>query len=312
MSLLSEFLAIAGDWRCVFPQQRTFQRGVRQALGSLVCLGRRCLTRIIWANGGQEPQLERGVFFSTRAAIGSRSSCFQPILKRALAYVPPTSGRRGHRRHPPARKTGRAVPQAFYQHDPLSPPFPPQSGVGSALLAGFAAGTSAPQRAPVGTRALPIRFPGSLASEAPRKESHRRDAETVSGSGETRRICPAALWRWASNSGRDWIKPAGLTRCWCWPAMAASGIALVLERFRKGWSCWLEGKETPNCVFAQQRIPRRFYAVEKFTPEQVRQDESRVWKTTKIFYGGKRRKDPLQSSLPACTGNAAPSSVRCV
>ncbi len=31
MSLLSEFLAIAEDWRCVFPQQRTFQRGVRQA-----------------------------------------------------------------------------------------------------------------------------------------------------------------------------------------------------------------------------------------------------------------------------------------
>ena len=47
MSLLAAFLAIVQDWRNVFPQQRTFQRGVRQALGSLVCLGRRCLTRII-------------------------------------------------------------------------------------------------------------------------------------------------------------------------------------------------------------------------------------------------------------------------
>ncbi len=35
---------------------------------------------------------------------------------------------------------------------------------------------------------------------------------------------------------------------------------------------------------------RRFYATEKFTPEQVRQDESRIYKTTRIFYGGKRRK----------------------
>jgi hypothetical protein len=35
---------------------------------------------------------------------------------------------------------------------------------------------------------------------------------------------------------------------------------------------------------------RRFYAVDKFTPEQVRQDDDRDWKTTKIFYGGKRRK----------------------
>ena len=30
--------------------------------------------------------------------------------------------------------------------------------------------------------------------------------------------------------------------------------------------------------------------MDKFTPEQVRQDEARPWKTTKIFYGGKRRK----------------------
>src|SRR5439155_21665940 len=39
-----------------------------------------------------------------------------------------------------------------------------------------------------------------------------------------------------------------------------------------------------------QKGARRFYAQQKFTPEQVRQDNSRGWKTTKIFYGGKRRK----------------------
>ena len=35
---------------------------------------------------------------------------------------------------------------------------------------------------------------------------------------------------------------------------------------------------------------RRFYGTEKFTPEQVRQDEAQPWKETKVFYGGKRRK----------------------
>ena len=30
--------------------------------------------------------------------------------------------------------------------------------------------------------------------------------------------------------------------------------------------------------------------MDKFTPEQVRKDESRAWSTTTIFYGGKRRK----------------------
>jgi hypothetical protein len=35
---------------------------------------------------------------------------------------------------------------------------------------------------------------------------------------------------------------------------------------------------------------RRFYDIHKFTPEQVRQEERQLWKTTKIFYGGQRRK----------------------
>lgn len=29
MSLLSEFLCIMADWRAVFPQQRTYTRGMR-------------------------------------------------------------------------------------------------------------------------------------------------------------------------------------------------------------------------------------------------------------------------------------------
>ena len=37
-------------------------------------------------------------------------------------------------------------------------------------------------------------------------------------------------------------------------------------------------------------VSRRFYDIHRFTPEQVRQDESRAWKITRIFYGGKRRK----------------------
>jgi hypothetical protein len=35
---------------------------------------------------------------------------------------------------------------------------------------------------------------------------------------------------------------------------------------------------------------RRFYDTRKFTPEQVRFDESMAWQTTRIFYGGKWRK----------------------
>ena len=76
MSLLSEFLAITQHWRGVFPQQRTFQRAVRQALGSLVCLGRRCLSRLIWTNGGQNRSW--GAESCIPAVSGNRRSCFGP------------------------------------------------------------------------------------------------------------------------------------------------------------------------------------------------------------------------------------------
>ena len=41
MTLLATFSHVTAEWRGVFPQARTWRRAVRQALGSLVCLGRR-------------------------------------------------------------------------------------------------------------------------------------------------------------------------------------------------------------------------------------------------------------------------------
>ena len=113
MSLLSAFLAIVGDWRAVFPQQRTFQRGVRQGLGSLVCLGRRCLSRIIWTNGGQNRSWSAEYFLHSRCHWEPQQ-LFRPILKRALAYCPQrlVGVALDDTR---LRKTGRSIPQAFYQ-----------------------------------------------------------------------------------------------------------------------------------------------------------------------------------------------------
>ncbi len=88
MSLLAAFLSIVQDWRAVFPQQRTFQRGVRQALGSLICLGRRCLTRIIWTNGGQNRSWSAEYFLYSRCQWGSRSGCFSRSCSAPCRIVP--------------------------------------------------------------------------------------------------------------------------------------------------------------------------------------------------------------------------------
>ena len=66
MTLLENFLEIAADWRSVFPQLRSTRRATRQALGSLVCLGRRTLSRIIWTKGGAQRSWSAEYFLHSR------------------------------------------------------------------------------------------------------------------------------------------------------------------------------------------------------------------------------------------------------
>jgi hypothetical protein len=155
MSLLSEFLTVTQAWSDVFPQQRTFHRALRQALGSLVCVGRRCLSRIIWTNGGQNRSWSAEYFLHSRCNWDPQA-LFRPILEQALPWCQQRlvgvalDDTRLH-------KTGRTIVQAFYQRDPLSPPFHHNLMLGLRFLQ---ASLLVPLHRPaaVGTRALPIRF----------------------------------------------------------------------------------------------------------------------------------------------------------
>jgi hypothetical protein len=286
MSLLSEFLAIAEDWRSVFPQQRTFQRGVRQALGSLVCLGRRCLSRIIWTNGGQNRSWSAEYFLHSRCQWEPQK-LFRPILKHALAYCPQrlvgvaVDDTR-------LRKTGRCIPQAFYQRDPLSPPFHVNLMLGLRFLQ---ASLLAPlhRTAPVGARALPICFqevsrvkrPGRKATEEMKKQYR----EAVKRRNLSRSFVEMAKHLrqeldQAGGNGKILVLAGDGSFCnrTCFGEIPERSVLLVRAR-----------KDARLC-FRAAADSRRFYGAGKFTPEQIRKDDGRAWKTTKIFYGGKRRR----------------------
>jgi len=286
MSLLAAFLDIVDDWRRVFPQQRTFRRGVRQALGSLVCLGRRCLSRIIWTNGGQHRSWSAEYFLHSRCRWEPQQ-LFQPILKRALAYCPQRlvgvaiDDTR-------LKKTGRSIQQAFYQRDPLSPPFHVNLVLGLRFLQ---ASLLVPlhRTANVGTRALPIRFqevsrvkrPGKRASEEQQKQ-YKAAVKQNNLSRSFVEMGKQLREELDQAGGRDKILVLTADGSFC-NRICFSEIphrAVLLARARK---------DARLCMRATDR-GRRFYAQEKFTPEQARKDDGRAWKTTKIFYGGKRRK----------------------
>ena len=190
MSLLSEFLAITFGWRSVSPPTAHLCSWRSPTLESLVCLGRRCLTRIIWTNGGQNSSWSAEYFLHSRCHWEPQQ-LFRPILKSALEYCPQrlVGVAIDETR---LRKTGRSIPQAFYQRDPMSPPFHVNLVLGLRFLQ---ASLLVPlhRNAPVGTRALPIRFeevshvkrPGKKAGEAVESipQFCRDGPTTASGTG---------------------------------------------------------------------------------------------------------------------------------
>ena len=289
MSLLAAFLAITADWDSVFPQQRTFQRAVRQALGSLVCLGRRCLTRIIWTNGGQHDSWSADYFLHSRCQWDPQA-LFQPVLKQALEYCP--SRLVGVAiDDTKLRKTGRCIPQAFYQRDPMSPPFHVNLVLGLRFLQ---ASLLVPlhRNAPVGTRALPIRFqevsrvkrPGKRATEEMLKDyKEAAKQKNLSRSFVDMGLQLRQELDHAGGQKKILVLTGDGSFCnrTCFGQIPERSVLLVRAR-----------KDAKLCfrAIASQDGPRRFYGTSKFTPESVRKDEGCGWKTTKIFYGGKRRK----------------------
>jgi SRSO17 transposase len=117
--LLATLLAILQGWIPIFAQQRSGRRAISQALGSIICFGRRTLSRSIWALGKQDRDWSADYKLHARSPW-SADAIFQPILERAL---PLCSGpylviAMDDTR---LRKTGRKILSAFYQRDPCRP-----------------------------------------------------------------------------------------------------------------------------------------------------------------------------------------------
>lgn len=286
MTLLAAFLALTEPWRGVFTQKRTWLRAQRQGLGALLVLGRATLSRILWTNG-REQKSWSGEYFLHSRARWSPQALFAPLLPEALRFCPgrlvgvAVDDTR-------LRKTGRSIPQAAWHRDPLSPPFHTNLMLGLRFLQ---ASLLLPlhRSGPFSARAIPIRFeevstvkkPGKRASEET-WEQYQQDRKRFNLS--QRFVESMAQLRTALDEAggpRKTLVIAG-DGSFCNRTVRAAipGRTILVARARKD----------AKLCFAAPAGTRRVYGQQKFTPEQLRQDETIPWKTTKLFYGGKRRK----------------------
>jgi hypothetical protein len=286
MTLLEAFLDIVADWRPVFPQQRTFQRAVRQALGSLVCLGRRCLSRIIWTWGGQNRSWSAEYFLHARCQWQPQH-LFAPILRRALDYCP---GRLVGVAVDDTRlsKTGLCISQAFYQRDPLSPPFHVNLRLGLRFLQ---ASLLVPLHrfAKVGTRALPIRFEEVSRVKKPGRKAAPEEWQAYKLAVKQQNLSQRFV-NTLSQLRQALDVAGGENKILVVAGDGSFCNRTCLRARRDRTELLVRARKDAVLCFHAPPGSRRFYDTHKFTPEQVRQEESRAWKTTKIFYGGKRRK----------------------
>ncbi len=285
-TLLASWLEIIHPWQSVYAQKRTWVRAARQALGSLLVLGRATVSRILWTNG-REQKSWSGEYFVHSRATWDPHALFTPLLKTGLAYCPgklvgvAVDDTR-------LRKTGRAIPQAAWHRDPMSPPFHTNLMLGlrflqaSLLLPLHRSGAFS-------ARAIPIRFEEVSIVKKPRKKA---DKETWQQYKEDRK---------RFNLSQRFVQTMAHLRA----ALDAAGGAhktlaiagdgsfcnrTVLATIPQRTVLIVRARRDAKLCFAAPPGGRRVYSADKFTPDQVRLDETIGWKTTKIFYGGKRRK----------------------
>lgn len=285
--LLSHWLDIVAGWQPAFVQNRLWRRAVAQALGTLTAMGRRTLSRAICALSHQHEDWSAEYRLHARAAWDPHQ-LFQPILRRALPWC---KGRYlavaiDDTR---IRKTGRKIPTAFYQRDPLSPKFRFNLMLGLRFLQ-LAVLVPLYRHADASPRSLPVRF-----EEVPAVNKPRRKA----GPDEWAAFRLACKQHNLSTRSVEVIRDlrASLDEA----GAAAQSLLIVGDGSfcnRTLFSASLERTEIIArarrdirlCYPAASARPRQVYDTVKFTPEQVRQDAKTPWQTVRVFHGGRWRK----------------------
>jgi hypothetical protein len=261
-------------------------RAQRQALGSLLCLGRSTLSRIIWT-AGREQKSWSGEYFLHSRAKWSPQALFEPLLGEALQYCP---GRLVGVAMDDTRlkKTGRSIPQAQYHRDPLSPPFHVnliwalRFLQASLLLPLHRSG-------PFSARGIPVRFEEVSSIKKPGRRADEQAWKIYRQEVKERNLSQRFVQSMAGM--RQAFDRAGAQKkllvivgdgsfCNRTVFSAIPDRVVMIARTRKDATLCFRAPEGGRC----------FYAKDKFTPDQVRQDDKIPWQTTKIFYGGQRRK----------------------
>ena len=278
--LLAEWLKLVAHWEEVFSQERLFHRARRLALGLVVGLGLRTITRALGAVGREQKPWSSDYRVFSRSPWEVRA-LFVSIVEEALALRGEgpvvVAGDYTH-----LRRAGRKVAAAHWTRDPLSPPF----HVNLVRAVRFFQLALIVPCAPAAPRAVPVAF---AESPVPRKPGKKADEAAWAAYRQERRRQPA------STAARAEIEALrrGLD------AHGAPGRTLLVVL--DGSFCQRRFLQEPidrvalvcrarkDAVLCRRHVGpgRRFYGAQTFTPESVRLAAAVPWRELTARFGAK-------------------------
>lgn len=287
MTLAQEYVSLLKEgWGPVFADRRTHRRAIEHALAWPAGLGGRTISQSIGILGRSQQDWNADYKFFSRSPWEA-DRLFDPVIDAYLKRYPkgpvvlPMDDTKVH-------KTGKNIPGASWQRDPMSPPFHVNFIWGMRFLQASLL-FAHHQEGNFSARAFPVRFAHVPVVPKPRKGASPEQLKQYRALRKSENLSTAALrllkdFRHLLDqkgaAGRQLLVP--VDGSFCNQTFFKTPIPKVdlLARCRKD----------ARLCFPAPGGSRRKYAPEVFTPEDVRASARLNWKQTRIYFGSKCRK----------------------
>jgi len=275
-------------WQTVFAQKRSRERAIGHALALPCIMGRRTISRTLCALGrsGQDWSADYKMFSRSR---WQAESLFDPVIDDYLVRYPegPITVAFDDTK---LKKTGKHIATAFWQRDPMSPPFHINLIYGlrfiqaALLFPHHQEGDFSARGFPVAFREAPaIKKPGKRASDQERatyKQACKQQNLSTQTLATIRNLRQRLDQRGATSRGLL----ATLDGSFC----NKTFFKAELERTHLVARCRKDSRLCFPAPVVDSRNgagSRRLYDPQVFTPEMVRQQETFPWEQALVYFG---------------------------
>ena len=284
-AMLGHFLGFAARLRPAFRRSASARRATELMVGALLCAGRKWVSRILCAQGREREDWSAAYKLFSRSPWRA-ADLFEPAIAECLAQLGPDGPIPLAGDELRTRRGGRRVKRSRWTADPLSPPFRINffKGIGwMHYCVPLRVGGGAARGVPVGFEPVDPPPRPRRGADSAAWAAHRRAKRASSLSRKASAQLRGLRERFDRAGAEARRLLVGLDGAFCNRHMLRAGLertSLVL-RCRRDAKLHLPAKPSEG--------PRRVYGKRKFTPESVRRDRRRKWRTVEVWFGGRRR-----------------------